>query len=122
MPTQVETLAQAAHDKTRTERLRRDLRASLLDGAAFGGMVGFGETYLPAFALAVGLGEMAAGMVSSVPLVAGGLMQLASPMAVRLLRSHRRWVVTCAIIQALDVRAVGDCCSDGFDRHGNTCC
>ena len=64
-------------------------------------MVGFGETYLPAFALAVGLGEMAAGMVSSVPLVAGGLMQLASPMAVRLLRSHRRWVLTCAVFQAL---------------------
>ncbi len=101
MPTQVETSSQAAHDKTRSERLRRDLRASLLDGAAFGGMVGFGETYLPAFALAVGLSEMAAGMVSSVPLVAGGVMQLASPMAVRLLRSHRRWVVTCAICQAL---------------------
>ena len=64
-------------------------------------MVGVGETYLAAFALAVGLGEMAAGMVSSVPLVAGGLMQLASPTAVRLLRSHRRWVVMCAVVQAL---------------------
>lgn len=82
-------------------RLRADLRASVIDGAAFGGMVGIGETYLPAFALAVGLGETAAGMVGSVPLVAGGFMQLASPMAVRLLRSHRRWVVTCAVIQAL---------------------
>ncbi len=64
-------------------------------------MVGFGETYFPAFALAVGLGEMSAGFVSSVPLVAGGLMQLASPTAVRLLGSHRRWVVTCALIQAV---------------------
>lgn len=80
--------------------MRCDLRASILDGVAFGGMVGFGETYLPAFALAVGLGEMVSGMVSSVPLVAGGLMQLASPMAVRLLRSHRRWVVACALVQA----------------------
>lgn len=64
-------------------------------------MVGTGETYLPAFALAIGLGEMAAGLVSSVPLVAGGLMQLISPRAVRLLGSHRRWVVICATIQAL---------------------
>jgi len=85
----------------RDRNLRSDLRVSTLDAAAFGGMVGFGETYLPAFALAVGLGEMSSGMVSSVPLLAGGLMQLASPLAVRLLRSHRRWVVTCATIQAL---------------------
>lgn len=82
-------------------QLRRDLRASVGDGVAFGGMVGLGETYLPAFALAVGLGEMVAGMVSSLPLVAGGLMQLVSPMAVRLMGSHRRWVVLCAVIQAL---------------------
>ena len=27
--------------------IRRDLRASLIEGAAFGGMVGIGETYLP---------------------------------------------------------------------------
>ena len=79
-----------ANGKQQGKRLRCDLRASLLDGAAFGGMVGFGETYLPAFVLASDLGEMVAGMVGSVPLVAGGLMQLASPMAVRLLRSHRR--------------------------------
>ncbi|MCA9262434.1 MAG: MFS transporter [Planctomycetales bacterium] len=82
-------------------RLRQDLRASIVEGAAYGGMVGCGETYLPAFALAMGLGEMTAGMVSSVPLLAGGLMQMASPAAVRLLKSHRRWVVLCAAIQAL---------------------
>lgn len=95
------TLATAGNAEKQVQRLRRDLRYSLIDGVAFGGMVGIGETYLPAFALAVGLGEMAAGMVSSVPLLAGGLMQLASPMAVRLLRSHRRWVVLCALVQAL---------------------
>lgn len=82
-------------------RLRSDLRASIIDGAAFGGMVGFGETYIAAFALAIGLGEMSAGMVSSLPLIAGGLMQLTSPRAVRLLGSHQRWVVICAFVQAL---------------------
>lgn len=83
-----------------SRRLRGDLRASLIDGAAFGGMVGFGETYLAAFVLAIGLGELVAGMVSSLPLLAGGLMQLISPRAVRLLGSHRRWVVLCAVIQS----------------------
>ncbi|MDG2180770.1 MAG: hypothetical protein P8L78_03690 [Mariniblastus sp.] len=38
-----------ANEEKRGKLLRRALRASLLDGAAFGGMVGFGETYLPAF-------------------------------------------------------------------------
>jgi MFS family permease len=85
----------------RLQRLRADLRASCSDGAAFGGMVGVGETYLPAFVLAVGLGELVAGMVGSIPLLAGGLIQMISPTAVRLLRSHKRWVVLCATVQAL---------------------
>lgn len=82
-------------------RLRRDLRASVGDGAAFGGMVGFGETYLPAFVLAVGLGELTAGLVASVPLVAGGVMQMISPAGIRRAGSYRRWVVGCAVLQAL---------------------
>jgi hypothetical protein len=53
-------------------------------------MVGFGETYPPAFVLAVGLGEIMAGLIASVPLLAGGLMQLASPAGVRILGSHKR--------------------------------
>ncbi len=64
-------------------------------------MVGIGETYLVAFALAVGIGEVAAGLLSTVPMVAGGLLQLVSPLAVRRLNSRRRWVMTCAATQAL---------------------
>lgn len=81
--------------------LRRDLRASMGDATAFGGMVGLGETYLTTFALAVGLGELMAGLVGSVPLVAGGIMQMISPWAIRKLGSHKRWVVSCACVQAL---------------------
>lgn len=91
----------AASSVAKPRRLRNDLCVSLIDATTFGGMVGVGETYLPAFALAVGLGELASGMVSSIPLVAGGLMQLVSPAAVRLLGSHRRWVIGCAVVQAL---------------------
>jgi MFS family permease len=77
------------------------LRAILADGATFSVMVGVGETYLPAFALAAGLGELAAGLVATVPLLAGGLLQLVSPLAIRRLESHRRWVVFCTLCQAL---------------------
>jgi MFS family permease len=71
------------------------------DASAFSVMVGIGETYLPAFALAIGVGEVAAGLLASVPPLAGAVLQLASPAAVRQLGSHRRWVVVCAVTQAL---------------------
>lgn len=71
------------------------------DGASFSVMVGIGETYLPAFALAAGLGEVAAGLVATVPLVAGAVLQLISPAAIRWLNSHKWWVVSCAACQAL---------------------
>ena len=87
--------------RRRPTQLRSDLRAMSADASAFSVMVGIGETYLPAFALAVGVGEVAAGLLASVPPLAGAVLQLASPAAVRQLGSHRRWVVVCAVTQAL---------------------
>jgi len=71
------------------------------DGVAYSLMVGVGENYLPAFALALGLGEVTAGLIASVPLVAGAVLQLISPVGVRWLGSYRRWVVGCATVQSL---------------------
>ena len=81
--------------------LRHDLRAMLVEGAAASLMVGIGETYLPAFALAMGVGQVAAGLITTVPLMSGALLQLISPRAVHYLGSHRRWIVICATLQAL---------------------
>jgi MFS family permease len=80
--------------------LRSDLRAIQSDGVAFSVMVGSGEAYLAAFALALGLGDRVAGLVAAVPVLVGAVLQLVSPVGVRKLRSHRRWVVTCAAVQA----------------------
>ncbi len=80
---------------------RANLRASMADGATFGVMVGVGESYLAAFALAIGLGEISAGLVSSVPLMAGGILQLISLRAVHWFGSEKRWVVFCASLQGL---------------------
>lgn len=80
--------------------LRRDLCAILSDGAVYSLMVGMGETYLPAFVLALGMGDLAAALIVTVPLLAGAILQLVSPLAVRKLGSHRRWVVLCAATQA----------------------
>ena len=80
--------------------LKRDLKLNIADGATYGVMVGGGETYLQAFVLAVGLGEVFAGLVASLPVLIGSLLQLVSPAAVRALHSHKRWVVLCAGLQA----------------------
>ena len=63
-------------------------------------MVGIGETYFPAFVLALGMGEIAAGLIASVPLLVGAVLQLVSPAAVAWLGSNRRWVITCVALQA----------------------
>jgi MFS family permease len=81
--------------------LRKDLRASCADGAAWSVMVGVGESYLPAFVLALTASQLASGLVATVPMLAGAVLQLISPYAVRRLHSYRRWVVSCAVIQAL---------------------
>ena len=64
-------------------------------------MVGVGETYIPAFALALGMGEVASGLVTTVPLLAGGLLQMAAPAGVRRVGSPRKWALLGASIQAL---------------------
>jgi MFS family permease len=91
------------HDTTTCSdgALRRDLRAIWGDGIGFSLMVGAGETYVPAFALALGMTAVAGGLVSSVPLLGGALLQLAAPWGVRRFGSYRRWVTRCVVVQAL---------------------
>ncbi len=86
--------------------LRKDLRASTAEGTATSVMVGIGETYLPAFVLALSANQLACGLVSTVPLLAGAVLQLVSPRMVRREGAYRRWVVCCAAIQAGGVRAL----------------
>ncbi|MFG0242578.1 MAG: MFS transporter [Phycisphaerales bacterium JB054] len=79
---------------------RRDLRLITVDGLFYCLMVGCGEAYFGAFAIAMGMHEILAGLIGSVPLVVGGTLQLVTPVMVRRLGSLRRWVVLCATIQA----------------------
>ena len=64
-------------------------------------MVGIGETYLPAFVLALTGSQLACGLTATVPLLLGAVLQLFTPFGMRKLHSYRRWVVLCAVIQAL---------------------
>ncbi|MCC7083387.1 MAG: MFS transporter [Pirellulales bacterium] len=80
---------------------RRDLSAMLGEGFTYSLMVGLGEQYLAAFALAIGLGQVVAGLIASVPMLIGALLQLVSPLAIAKMKSYRRWVVLCAVAQAV---------------------
>src|SRR5687768_14059639 len=62
---------------------RRDLFCSMGDAGAYSVMVGIGETYFAAFALALGTGKTFAGLVATLPMLAGAFLQLATPYAVR---------------------------------------
>lgn len=84
-----------------SEVLKQDLRLSIGDGSAYGVMVGVGETYLQAFVLALGMGEVFAALIATLPQLIGSLLQLMSPRGIRLLGSHKKWVASCAGLQAL---------------------
>jgi len=80
---------------------RRDnLAWSMKDGAASSMMIGLGETYIPAFVLAIGLAETSAGLIVTIPILAGAILQLVAPAAVTALGSHKKWVVGCAVAQS----------------------
>ncbi len=88
-------------DSSLDSSTHRSLRMSILDGALFSFMVGVGETFIPAFVLALGLGDVAAGLLAVIPIVVGATLQLISPWAVQKLKSHKKWVLACAMTQAL---------------------
>jgi uncharacterized membrane protein HdeD (DUF308 family) len=81
-------------------RLRRDLALIRADGVFFSLMVGVGETYLAAFALALGNSDVAAGLLSALPMLAGGVLQLIAPSAMHRASSYRSWVRMWAALQA----------------------
>lgn len=87
-------------ERRRSGDLVRNLGASIGDGAGYGVMVGAGETYLGAFVLAIGMSQVMSGLITSIPILAGGLMQMISPRAVRFLGSYRRWCAFCVFVQA----------------------
>jgi len=81
-------------------RLRRDLRLITGDGVAVALMIGLGEANLAAFALALGFSEVKAGLLTTLPLLAGSVIQLITPRAVKRVGSLKRWVTGCVFAQA----------------------
>ncbi|WII71792.1 MFS transporter [Bdellovibrio sp. 22V] len=79
----------------------KSLRLSLIDAFLYSLMIGAGETYLPAYSLSIGMGEIFAGVLSTLPIVSGAFLQLITPRGLQRVQSHKNWVVASAILQAL---------------------
>ena len=79
----------------------KTLRLSLIDAFLYSLMVGVGETYLPAYVLSIGMNQVFAGILASLPLVSGAFLQLLAPKGVKKIGSHKSWVVGSTAIQAL---------------------
>ncbi|QQS08351.1 MAG: hypothetical protein IPK69_10150 [Phycisphaerales bacterium] len=82
-------------------RLRSDLRACTIDGVFYQIMVGIAEVFLPNFVIHLRLGPIAAGLVVTVPVLLGSVIQLWSPGWIRWAGSYARWTAGCAFVQAL---------------------
>ncbi|WP_141734928.1 MFS transporter [Oligoflexus tunisiensis] len=75
------------------------LRASLWDVTFYSLMVGMAETYLSAFVLTMGFSERASGLLVTLPMLIGSVIQLASGFCAQFFRSQKFWVMVSASIQ-----------------------
>lgn len=64
-------------------------------------MVGVGESYLVAFAVKSGVGEVLSGLLATIPLLVGAVLQLTTPFAVQIFKSHKKWVMWNQLLQVL---------------------
>lgn len=81
-------------------KIDRSIRLSVIDAFLYSLMVGAGESYLPAYAISLGLGEVTAGILTSLPLVSGAFLQLFTPKWVQKMGNPKSWIVTTAIVQS----------------------
>ncbi|MBF0360520.1 MAG: MFS transporter [Oligoflexia bacterium] len=88
-------------EKYSFEILSKNLRVSIWDGVFYSLMVGLGETYFQAFAIASGFSALLAGLLSTIPLIGGSILQLCTPLFVDYFGSYKKWVVVAVSLQGL---------------------
>ncbi len=86
-----------------SQQLRSNLRFSLSDGLAYSVMVGLGETFIAAFILSRGHGEVSASLISTVPMFLGAIVQLAAPAGIAKLKSFRTFLLFVATLQSISL-------------------
>lgn len=82
------------------------MRSGTIDGTLYSVMVGMGESYLVAFALAAGLSERASGLLNPVPQLIGAALGLFLPAFLIRVGSIRRVTVALVSIQSIALLAL----------------
>ncbi len=100
-------------------RIASDLRSSTIDGCCFSSMVGLGETYFVALYLAIGFGATSAAWLATLPIFVGSLFQLATPTAISLLGSWKRWTVFNAALQSFSLFLMAGLVASGYATFFN---
>jgi len=93
-------MAETPKDQT-DEKAKKSLKYSILDGFFYSMMVGFGESFLGAFAVFLKATNGQIGLIGSLPQALGSLSQLLSRRVMRLLNSRKKIVLFGALISAL---------------------
>jgi len=83
------------------------MRLSVLDGAAYALMVGFGETYFLADAVRLGATRLQQGLIVTLPLCTGALGSVLSLALLARLRGRKGLVVAAAAVQTALLAALG---------------
>lgn len=88
--------------KTLSDRqIKRSLRASILDGAFWAAMVGFGESFFSAFAVFLKATAFELGVLGSLPQLLGAAVQLWTTRLIIFFGNRKRLVLAGAVLQAL---------------------
>jgi MFS family permease len=87
----------------RKSSVRETMNRSVREASAYSWMVALGETYFPAFVLASGLGSVAAGLITTLPLLFGAIIQLFAPYFLPRFKSHKNWVLIFTSLQGLSL-------------------
>ncbi len=88
-------------DRPTVEKVKNALRFSTAEGMAYGAMLGFGDYYIVAYAVALQTNSFQIGVLCSLPGFLSSLTQLWDVELVRHLKSRKALILICALLQGL---------------------
>ncbi len=83
------------------EQKKKSLKYSIIDGSFYSMMVGFGESFLAAFAVFLKATNVQIGVLGSLPITLGSISQALSTRLISIFKSRKKMVLLCSILQAL---------------------
>lgn len=87
-------------------QIEKSLRSSIKDGAGWAATVGFAEAFFSPFAIFLGAGPVFLGVITTLPQLAGSLLQWGSSFFLKKLGSQKALVLLCVTVQALSLLAI----------------